>query len=48
MSGYTDEAIGRHGVLDPGIHFIAKPFGAEALVRKVREALDAPAPVPGG
>jgi two-component system cell cycle sensor histidine kinase/response regulator CckA len=39
MSGYTDEAIGRHGELDRDTHFIQKPFSAEALLRKVREAL---------
>jgi PAS domain S-box-containing protein len=41
MSGYTDSAIGRHGVLEPGTHFIAKPFTAVALTRKVRAVLDA-------
>jgi len=39
MSGYTDEAIGNEGVLDPGTHFIQKPFSADALLRKVREVL---------
>jgi PAS domain S-box-containing protein len=44
-SGYTDEAIVHHGVLDPGTHFIGKPFSAAELTRKVREVLDAgPAP----
>jgi two-component system, cell cycle sensor histidine kinase and response regulator CckA len=41
MSGYTTEAI-RHGVLDPSVTFIAKPFTAESLASTVREALDAP------
>ena len=36
--------IGRQGVLAPGYGFIQKPFAAEALVNKVRETLDAPAP----
>ena len=39
MSGYTDSAIARHGVLEPGIRFLQKPFSPEELVRKVREAL---------
>jgi hypothetical protein len=40
MSEYTDDAIGHHGVLDPGTHFIAKPFNAADLTRMVREVLD--------
>jgi len=40
MSGYTDEAIGEHGILDRAMNFIQKPFSAEALLRKVREVLD--------
>jgi PAS domain S-box-containing protein len=41
MSGYTDDAIVRHGVLDAGIAFIAKPFTPDALAAKVRAVLDA-------
>ncbi len=41
MSGYTDEAMGLHGVLDASTQFIQKPFSADALLRKVREAVDA-------
>jgi PAS domain S-box-containing protein len=40
MSGYTDNAIVHHGVLDPGIAYIQKPFTLDAIARKVREVLD--------
>jgi PAS domain S-box-containing protein len=39
-SGYTDSAIGHHGVLEPGIAFLQKPFSADDLSRKVRLLLD--------
>jgi two-component system, cell cycle sensor histidine kinase and response regulator CckA len=40
MSGYTDDAISHHGILEPGRHFMEKPFTSDALLRKVREILD--------
>jgi PAS domain S-box-containing protein len=44
LSGYTDDAIVRHGVIDPDTPFLQKPFTTDALARKVREVLDADAP----
>jgi signal transduction histidine kinase/ActR/RegA family two-component response regulator len=41
MSGYTDDAIVHHGVLEPETPFLQKPFRNDALLRKVREVLDA-------
>jgi DNA-binding NtrC family response regulator len=40
MSGYTDDAIVQHGVLEEGVSYIQKPFTMEGLVKKVREVLD--------
>jgi CheY-like chemotaxis protein len=40
MSGYTDDAIVHHGVLEDGLDFIQKPFSPDALARRVRVVLD--------
>jgi len=40
MSGYTDDAIVRHGVLKEGIAYLQKPFTPDTMARKVRAVLD--------
>jgi len=52
VSGYAEDALGHHGVLDPGIALLRKPVTPGALQRRVREVLDGPgserkAPSPG-
>lgn len=42
MSGYTDNAIVHHGILDPDVAYLQKPLVPEALARRVRAVLDAP------
>ena len=39
MSGYTDDAISHHGVLEPGVQFIQKPITPSVLAKKLREVL---------
>ncbi len=40
MSGYTDDVIAHHGVLDRNINFVQKPITPSALTRKLRSVLD--------
>jgi CheY-like chemotaxis protein len=41
MSGYTDEAVINHGIVEPGTHFLQKPFNPSELGQKVRDVLGA-------
>jgi two-component system cell cycle sensor histidine kinase/response regulator CckA len=40
MSGYSEEAVAQHGVLEPGTDFLEKPFTPEVLIERVRLILD--------
>ena len=39
MSGYTDDALSRHGVLNPGVVLLEKPFTPKRLAARIREVL---------
>jgi PAS domain S-box-containing protein len=43
MSGYTDEFIADHGIMDPDIVLLEKPFAISSLLQSIREVLDGPA-----
>ena len=47
MSGYTDEAITRHGLLKTGTRLLQKPFAPAALLQRVRQTLDTSRPLNG-
>jgi CheY-like chemotaxis protein len=40
VSGYTADAIGQHGLLEKGVHFLSKPFTTSQLAEKIRKVLD--------
>jgi two-component system, cell cycle sensor histidine kinase and response regulator CckA len=48
MSGYSDQAMGDLGTLEPGTLFLQKPFTMDALLKTIRRALDAAPPIDGG
>jgi PAS domain S-box-containing protein len=42
MSGYTADVVARHGILEPGVQLLHKPFSTTELANRLREALNAP------
>jgi DNA-binding response OmpR family regulator len=40
MSGYTDDVIAHHGILEEGVDFIQKPFSINILTDRLRKVLD--------
>jgi hypothetical protein len=48
VSGYSEGVVGYHGLLVAEADFLAKPFTADALARKVRQVLARPSPAPPG
>jgi two-component system cell cycle sensor histidine kinase/response regulator CckA len=42
VSGYTDNAVVHHGILEPSVAFLQKPFAGNVLASKVREVIDLP------
>jgi DNA-binding response OmpR family regulator len=43
ISGHEEDAVLAHGVLDPGMHVMIKPFAIEALTLRINELIAAPA-----
>lgn len=43
ISGYTDDALSHHGVLNAGVQLLAKSFSSSEIIKKIREMIGAPA-----